>query len=169
MIIGEKPATPPTGGMRASGSVRQRDDRKERLAGRGLGGLEYAHRHVEAAAAIGTGAGPHGQFGHGGTSGGGSLTDLVVGDAIADADVHGGGGATGSERPTAISPGMRMIVNSWRVRPGRPVYVRVDPDCGGAHHPPPGDREAAGEPPAAPRRCGRTKPGAPMHWHRRAA
>lgn len=96
-----------------SGSVRQREDGEQRLAGGRLGGLKYIHRHVEAAAAIGAGTGPHGQFGHSGAPGGGGLADLVVGYAIADADVHGGsGGAAGTERPATIPPRMRMIVNS---------------------------------------------------------
>ena len=74
----------------ASGRVRQRQDREQQFARRGLRGLQYIHRHVEAAAAVGAGARPHRQFGHGRAAGGSGFTDLAFGHAVADADVHDG-------------------------------------------------------------------------------
>ena len=58
---------------------------------RGVGGIEQGGGHVQAAAAIGAGAGTHRQFGHAPAPGLGGRADVVIGNPIADADVHGGG------------------------------------------------------------------------------
>ena len=89
----------------ASGGVRQGEDREQRLARGRLRRLQDVRRHLQAAAAGSAGAGPHGEFGHGGAPGGGGFSDLAVGHAIADADVHGVGGRTaGTGWPAIIPP-----------------------------------------------------------------
>ena len=57
----------------------------------GVGGIEQRGGHVEATAAIGAGTGPHGQFGHATAARIRGGANVVIGDPIADADVHGGG------------------------------------------------------------------------------
>ena len=64
-------------------------DREWQVADR-VGGFEQGAGHVQATAAIGTGAGAHRQFGHAPAAGFGRVADVVIGNPIADADVHGG-------------------------------------------------------------------------------
>ncbi|TCK49561.1 hypothetical protein C8F00_1987 [Xanthomonas vasicola] len=51
--------------------------------------IQQIARHLETRAAIGPAAGAHGQFGKAGAAILGRFADLVVGDPITDADVHG--------------------------------------------------------------------------------
>lgn len=78
-----------------AGSSRFLHHREGQLAHR-VGRFEQRRRHVQATAAIGAGAGTHGQFGHAAAAGLGGRADVVIGDPIADADVHGGGIGQGS-------------------------------------------------------------------------
>ena len=47
-------------------------------------------RHVQARTAVGTATGTHGQLGHRAATAIGRFADLVVGDSVADTNVHSG-------------------------------------------------------------------------------
>src|SRR5690606_42001970 len=63
---------------------------------------------VEAAAAGRAAAGAHGQLGQAGAAGGRGLAGLMVGDTVADTDVHAR--QTGAVRALPFAFQMRMIV-----------------------------------------------------------
>lgn len=72
---------------RGSGDFGQAQQRQaERRGGAGLG--KQVGGHVQAGTAVGAASGAHGQLGHRGNALLGGLTDLMIGDSIADADVH---------------------------------------------------------------------------------
>src|SRR4249919_1476699 len=76
----------PLRGPAGSGCLRQ--DRQWQVAH----GTRFVHQlrcQVEATAAAGAGTSPHGQLGHAATPGINGLADVVIGDSVADADVHG--------------------------------------------------------------------------------
>lgn len=72
--------------------------------------VQQCSRHRDTTAAAGAAAGSHRQFGHGPAARICGLTDLVVGDAVAEANVHGDG--DNRVGTVLISPRMRMIVNA---------------------------------------------------------
>lgn len=165
------------GPSRASGSLAQY--RKwQRTRGTGL--VQQLTGQVHATAAARTGARAHGEFGHGVTARLGGLADVVIGNAVADTDVHvDGTGLAAGSATVAITLRMRMIVNHptdpvqsgvrFR-RPCRPARGAGAPDatgCDGATIPPGRDRAAA--PPDHRRRGGRRGRGAGVHWRRRGA
>ena len=91
----------PLGGV-GQGGAQQR----QREPHAGVVRIEQVGGHVQAAAAGAAGAGAHGQFGHGPAAVGGGFADLVVGDPVADADVHGDGGtAAGRTGPMPFNRG----------------------------------------------------------------
>ena len=72
-------------------------------------------RHFQAGTAVGATAGAHGQLGKAGAAVLGRFADLVVGDPITDADVHGIGQVLAvRRRPGLIAPQTRIGVNSKR-------------------------------------------------------
>ncbi len=76
--------------------------------------MDFVHQFGRcryATAATGAAAGAHRQFGHGPAARSGGLANLVVGDAVAEADVHGDGGRRVGT--VLISPRMRMVVNCF--------------------------------------------------------
>ena len=134
------------GGTRSGGA--RHPEERHHVAG--IGGrrrtqlVEQRAGGVHAGPAAGAAAGPHRQLAHAGAATGRGLADVVLGDSVADADVHGTGPTwTG----TSIRPRMRMIVNAAKAR------IQVPPDS---------ESRACGR--AAPRgrcrrrACGRSPP-----------
>ncbi|KAG1242877.1 hypothetical protein G6F57_017691 [Rhizopus arrhizus] len=70
-----------------SGDLGQAQHRQRQIVGGACLGQQLAG-HVQAGTAGGTTAGTHGQFGHRADAIAGGFADLVVGDSVADADVH---------------------------------------------------------------------------------
>ncbi|MNN21874.1 hypothetical protein D3C81_1352100 [compost metagenome] len=76
--------------------------------------VQQAGSHVQAGPAVGAAAGTHGQLSHAVTTGKRGFTDLVIGNPIADTDVHG---AVLFKQPSwlqGIQTQMRMVVNFER-------------------------------------------------------
>ena len=86
--------------------MRKRKNRKQRLplALVPVDAVQQGDRGVDATTTAGTATGTHGQFGDGADAVGGGFADLVIGHAIADADVHGGSVPTGPNGPVPIPP-----------------------------------------------------------------
>ena len=73
----------------AADQAAMRQDRQRRQRGRGLRLVEDLRGQSGATAATGARAGAHGQLGHAAATGRRDFADLAIGDAVADADVHG--------------------------------------------------------------------------------
>ncbi len=103
LSCGPQPGGPSSGGLQA-------ENRQWQVVG-GAELDQQVGRHVQAGTAGGAAAGAHRQLGHAHDTALGGFADLMVGNPVADADVHVRTRQAGPDRPAAIPIEMRMVVN----------------------------------------------------------